>query len=182
MVGIKVYDFVHLHWLGIINFHLFVFVVGALEAPLLLHLDQQWLSKIIYGFYGFFCHQEASRSFFIFGNQVAICSRCLSFYSAMLIFGLGVSLKKITPLDLKLTLLLILPALVDVLLQTLHITESTNLVRVTTGSLLGLAVSLYLFPRAQGAMERLAMGENRDFERSYITRQCAEFADKTPKG
>jgi uncharacterized membrane protein len=178
-VGMKVYGFVHLHWLGIINFHLLIFVIGALEAPLLLHLDQQWLSKIIYGFYGFFCHQEASRSFFIFGNQVAICSRCLSFYSAMLIFGLWISLKKIKPLDLNLALLLILPALVDVLLQALHITESTNLVRLTTGGLLGMAVSLYLLPRAQRAMAHLSIGENRDFERSYVTRQ---FADKTSTG
>jgi len=130
-------------------------VIGAIEAPLLLHLDQQWISKLIYRFYSFFCHQEASRSFFLFGNQVAICSRCLSFYSSVLIFGLGVSLKRTKPLDLKLTLLLILPAMVDVLLQTLHITESTNLVRVTTGTLLGLAVSLYLFPRAQKALQRL---------------------------
>lgn len=152
------YDFVRLHWLGIVNFHILIFVIGALEAPLLLHLDFEWLSRIIYGFYSFFCHQEASRSFFLFGNQVAICSRCLSFYSSVLIFGLGVSLKRTKPLDLKLALFLILPAMVDVLLQTLHITESTNLVRVTTGTLLGLAVSLYLFPRAQRAMERLAGG------------------------
>jgi len=149
---------VRLHWLGIVNFHLLVFVIGALEAPLLLHLNQQWISRLIYGFYSFFCHQEASRSFFLFGNQVAICSRCLSFYSSVLIFGLWVSLKRTKPLDLKLALFLILPALVDVLLQTLHITESTNLVRITTGTLLGLAVSLYLFPRAQRAMERLAGG------------------------
>ena len=152
------YDFVRLHWLGIVNFHLLVFVIGALEAPLLLHLNQQWISRLIYGFYSFFCHQEASRSFFLFGNQVAICSRCLSFYSSVLIFGLWVSLKRTKPLDLKLALFLILPALVDVLLQTLRITESTNLVRITTGTLLGLAVSLYLFPRAQRAMERLAGG------------------------
>jgi len=154
-LGIWIYGFVRLHWLGIINFHLFIFVVGALEAPLLLHLDQEWISKIIYGFYSFFCHQEKSRSFFLFGNQVAICSRCLAFYSSVLIFGLGLSLKRIRPLDLKLLFLLILPALVNVFLQILHIKESTNLIRVTTGVLLGMAVSLYVFPRAQKAIEAL---------------------------
>jgi len=143
------------HWLGIINFHLLIFVTGALEAPLLLHLDQQWISKFIYGFYSFFCHQEASRSFFLFGNQVAICSRCLSFYSSVLIFGLWVSLKRTKPLDAKLALLLIFPALVNVILQILRIKESTNLIRVTSGLLLGMAVSLYLFPRAQEALGRL---------------------------
>jgi uncharacterized membrane protein len=149
------YDFVRRHWLGIVNFHLLVFVIGAIEAPLLLHLDFEWISKTIYGFYSFFCHQEKSRSFLLFGNQVAICSRCLSFYSSMLIFGLWVSLKRVKPLELKLALLLILPALVNVFLQILHILKSTNLIRVTTGLLLGMAVSLYLFPRAQKALQCL---------------------------
>ena len=180
-LGIWTYDFVRQHWLGIVNFHLLVFVIGALEAPLLLHLDFEWISKIIYGFYSLFCHQEASRSFLLFGDQVAICSRCLSFYSSVLIFGLWVSLKRVKPLDLKLALLLILPASADVLLQILHIRESTNLIRVTTGGLLGLALSLYLFPRAQRAMKRLAVEMDRDFEKSCRIDQSVEFPDKTSK-
>ncbi len=158
-LGRWTYDFVRSHWLGIINFHIFLFLVGALEAPLLLHLEQPWLSKLVYGFYGFFCHQEPSRSFFLFGNQVAICSRCLSFYSSVLFFGLWVSLRRSKPLNLKTAGLLISPAVADVLLQVLGIKESTNLIRVTTGGLLGLAVSLYLFPRAQRAMLRLKVGQ-----------------------
>jgi len=63
-----------------------------------------------------------------------------------------------------LALLLILPALVDVFLQILSIKESTNLIRVTTGLLLGMAVSLYLFPRAQKALDRLPSDENRPWE------------------
>lgn len=73
----------------------------------------------------------------------------------MLIFGLWVSLKRTKPLDAKLALLLIFPALVNVILQILRIKESTNLIRVTSGLLLGMAVSLYLFPRAQEALGRL---------------------------
>jgi len=57
------------------------------------------------------------------------------------------------PLDSKLGLMLISPAVVDVLLQTLQIRESNNLIRVTTGSLLGLAFALYFLPRAQKAIE-----------------------------
>jgi uncharacterized membrane protein len=146
---------VRLHWLGIINFHLCLFVAGALVAPLFSYLKQEWMSKIIYGFYSLFCHQKASRSFFLFGNQVAICSRCLAFYSSLLVFALWMSIKRFKPFDLKLALVLIVPAIADVFLQTLHIRESTNLLRVTTGALLGLACSLYLLPRAQKAMEHL---------------------------
>jgi uncharacterized membrane protein len=154
-IGIKTYNFVRLHWLGIINFHLCLFVAGALVAPLFSYLKQEWMSKIIYGFYSLFCHQKASRSFFLFGNQVAICSRCLAFYSSLLVFALWMSIKRFKPFDLKLALVLIVPAIADVFLQTLHIRESTNLLRVITGALLGLACSLYLLPRAQKAMEHL---------------------------
>ena len=154
-VGTKTYGFVRRHWLGIINFHLCIFVAGALVAPIFSYLDQGWMSKIIYGFYSFFCHQKASRSFFLFGNQLTICSRCLAFYSSVLILALWMSIKRLKPFDLKLALFLIMPAIADVFLQTLHIRESTNLLRVTTGALLGLALSVYLLPRAQKAMEHL---------------------------
>lgn len=146
---------VRAHWLGLVNFHLFIFIGGALVAPSLLYLDLEWASKIIYQFYGFSCHQKESRSFFLFGGQVAICSRCLSFYSSALIVGMWVGLRKTRALSLRLAVILCLPAAISVLLQSLGLRESTNLIRVTTGVLLGMAVSLYLFPRAQGAVERL---------------------------
>jgi uncharacterized membrane protein len=154
-LGKLTYNLVRRHWLGIVNFHLLIFLVGAMEAPLTLHLNQRWVSRLVYGFYGFFCHQEPSRSFFVFGNQVAICSRCMSFYLSLLIFGLIVSLREFRPLKLKWAVILILPACADVFLQTLNITESTNLLRTTTGLLLGMAVCLYLFPRAQRMVSRL---------------------------
>jgi uncharacterized membrane protein len=48
----------------------------------------------------------------------------------------------------------------SVLLQILHIQESTNLIRVTTGLFLGMAASLYLFPRAQETLELLSARED----------------------
>jgi uncharacterized membrane protein len=154
-LGSLTYRFVLRHWLGIINFHILVFLVGAMEAPLLLYLDQPWLAKIVYGFYGFFCHQDPSRSFFLLGNQVAVCSRCLAFYSSVLAFGMWAGSRKPRPLDRKMALLLISPTIMGVLLQITHIRESTNLIRITSGALLGMAVSLYLYPRAQKALSSL---------------------------
>ncbi len=132
-----------------------VFVAGALEAPLLSYLDPPWISKLVYGVYGFFCHQQPSRSFFLFGSQVAICSRCLAFYSSILLVGLIVSLRNFRPLSAVSAFALAFPAVADVTLQAVHLTESTNLIRTTTGLLLGMAVSLYLLPRAKIAVNRL---------------------------
>lgn len=154
-LGTFTFNFVLRHWLAIVNLHLLIFLIGALEAPLLLHLDQTWTSRMCYGLYSFFCHQESSRSVFLLGNQLAVCSRCLAFHSSLLAAGLWVSLRIRKPLDLRLALLLVLPSSVDVLLQVLGIRDSTNLIRLTTGALLGMGIALYLFPRAQRALERL---------------------------
>jgi uncharacterized membrane protein len=162
-LGIKVYDFVRLHWLGIVNFHLFFFILGSVSAPCLSYWGQEGIAKYIYGFYGFSCHQIPSRSFFIFGQQIAICARCFSFFSSMLIFGLLLSLLKIRPLDRRIAFLLACPLLVDVSLQTLGIEESTNLLRVTTAILLSLSISFYIYPRIKVCMERFTKDPKTDF-------------------
>jgi len=154
-IGEKTFDFVKFHWLGIINFHLGLFIGGALLAPGFQYLDQGSVSKITYGFLGIFCHQIESRCFSLLDYPVAICVRCLSFYSACLVFGIWMSLRKLKPIDLRLTTLLFVPGIVDVLLQILHIIESSNLLRATTGTLMGLAFYGYLIPHAQHGLRFL---------------------------
>jgi uncharacterized membrane protein len=72
-----------------------------------------------------------------------------------------VGLRKPRPLDWRMALLLIASSVAGVLLQITHIRESTNLIRVTSGALLGMAVSLYLYPRAQKALRSLTLGVGR---------------------
>lgn len=163
-LGIKAYDFVRRHWLGIINFHLFLFILGSVLAPYLSYSGQEWLgfahhkgiAKYIYGFYGISCHQISSRSFFIFGHQLAICVRCFSFYASLLVFGLLVSLKTFLSLNRRIAFFLALPIIMDVLLQTLGIKESTHLLRVTTAVLLSLSISFYIYPRIQSSINSVS--------------------------
>lgn len=152
-LGLKVYGFVRVHWLGIINFHLVLFLLGSVSASYLSYLGEEGVAKYIYGFYGISCHQISSRSFFVFDHQIGICARCFSFYASMLVFGLWLSLKNVRPLDGRTALFLVFPIIMDVLLQTLGIRESTNLLRVTTAILLSLSVSLYIYPRAKSSID-----------------------------
>jgi uncharacterized membrane protein len=181
-LGVGVYEFVRRHWLGIVNFHLLLFILGSICAPCLSYLGQGWIAGYIYRFYGISCHQIPSRSFFIFDHspaygggsfgmnhsvhtfgQIAICARCFSFFSSMLVFGLLLSLKNFRPLNRKVAFLLALPILVDVLLQTLGIKESTNLLRVTSGILLGLSFSFHIYPRIKVSIERLTKNPEQIF-------------------
>jgi uncharacterized membrane protein len=155
-LGIRVYGLIRQHWLGIINFHLLLFVLGSICAPYLSHLGQEGIAKYIYGFYGFGCHQMPSRSFLVFDHPIALCARCLSFYVSVLVFGLLLGLKNLQPLGLRIALILALPVVLDVLTQTLGIRESTPLLRVTTAVLLGLSISLYVYPRLKASIESFA--------------------------
>jgi uncharacterized membrane protein len=162
-LGIRVYDFVRHHWLGIINFHLFLFILGSISAPYLSYLGHGGIAKYIYGFYGISCHQIPSRSFFIFDHQIAICARCFSFFASMFVFGILLSLKGVQPLNRKVAFLLALPILVDVLLQTLGIKESTHLLRVTTATLLSLSISFYIYPRIKISIEQFTKNQEETF-------------------
>ncbi|MEM3396486.1 MAG: DUF2085 domain-containing protein [Thermoplasmata archaeon] len=102
------------------------------------------LAKEIYEFGDIMCHQHASRSYFLNGNQMPFCARCTGIF-----FGLGIAtiLLSFVNLDIKLWLifLLLVPMGVDGVAQDfltfLHY-ESTNPIRVFTGVLGGIALAL----------------------------------------
>jgi len=160
-LGLRVYDFVRRHWLGIINFHVFLFLLGSISAPGLSYLGEEEIARYIYGFYGISCHQIPSRSLFIFDYQIAVCVRCFSFYASMLVFGVLLSLKTFRPLDRTTAFFLTIPIVVDVLLQTLGIKESTHLLRATTAVLFSLSISFYLYPRIQSSIDSVPLRQRR---------------------
>ncbi|MCP4536972.1 MAG: DUF2085 domain-containing protein [Chloroflexi bacterium] len=57
------------HWLAVFNAFAFFYVGLPTFAPMLMHLNAQWLAKIIYTIYRPLCHQLPQRSFFLFGPQ-----------------------------------------------------------------------------------------------------------------
>ncbi len=103
-----------------------------------------------YVFFATTCHQSDERSFFIFENKVAVCSRCVSVYSAFL-FGVILypvikSLdNKILP-SLWILLLFALLLFLDAVLDTLGILKNTFISRAITGSLIGFLLPFYLIP------------------------------------
>lgn len=97
------------------------------------------------------CHQKVERSFFLNGNQMPFCARDVGIFIG-LTFGMLVAL--VFPMRLSWTILvaLSLPILVDGGLQYAGFYESTNLVRLVTGILGGIAVSYFLAHVADRAL------------------------------
>lgn len=59
------------HWLALFNTLVAVYIALPLLAPVLMNAGATGPARIIYTIYSPLCHQMASRSFFLFGDQVA---------------------------------------------------------------------------------------------------------------
>ena len=76
------------HWLAVINVFFLLYVGLPLLAPVLLANGYTSTANTIYSLYRATCHQLPSRSYFIMGEQVAVCQRDVAIYSAFLLGGL----------------------------------------------------------------------------------------------
>lgn len=65
----KVGNWLKLHYLGLINFALAVYLLLPLLAPVLMKTGRTDSADVIYRLYKPLCHQLAHRSFFLFGEQ-----------------------------------------------------------------------------------------------------------------
>jgi uncharacterized membrane protein len=59
------------HWLALFNIFVAMYVGLPILAPVLMNAGATAPARIIYTIYSPLCHQMASRSFFLFGDQVA---------------------------------------------------------------------------------------------------------------
>ncbi len=101
--------------------------------------------QLLYSNLGKICHQFPTHSFYIFGSNMGLCSRCFSIY-----FALFVSSILLIFFDIKLSwryrffisFILAVPLLADGFTQLYNLRESNNYLRLTTGILFGLGVAL----------------------------------------
>ncbi len=101
------------------------------------NMDFPW--NIVYSAGDRLCHQKAERSFFINENEMPFCARCTAIWLGIAI-GLGFMVFYVIELNEKFLfaiLLSIVPIGVDGVGQLLGFWESTNIIRVITGLLIG---------------------------------------------
>jgi uncharacterized membrane protein len=156
------------HWLGLMNGVLLVITGLSLLAPYLEHAGHPIPGLLIQKAFRVLCHQKPERSFFIFGHQMAVCSRCFAVYSSFLTVGLAFgawrSLTKRRWEEIPLWSLgvLALPMALDGITQLVGLRESTQALRTITGTLVGAGVGLFVYPfLARAFQEAGSMGKGR---------------------
>ncbi len=153
---IRIVRFCARHWLFAANVTLIVFSTLPLLAPILAVLGFEGVANVIFVAYSLTCHQMPSRSFFIFGHQMAYCERNTAIYFSMALAGLlyaWLRRRGLPPLAWYWYGLLIAPMAVDGFTQLFGWRESTWLLRTVTGTLFGIATIWLAFPRLQESFD-----------------------------
>ncbi|QYO65948.1 DUF2085 domain-containing protein [Leptolyngbya sp. 7M] len=127
-----------------------IWLVLIIAPALLRALDLSPGADAIFAFFGSLCHQIPERSFYLSGQQLAVCSRCFGVYFglfvSLLIYPLWRVIDDIEPLPRKWLLLSVLPMSLDWSLTIFNIWENNHASRFITGMILGGACSIYILP------------------------------------
>jgi uncharacterized membrane protein len=156
------------HWLGLMNGVLLVITGLSILAPYLEHAGHPIPGLLIYKAFRLLCHQKPERCFFVFGHQMAVCSRCFSVYASFLLIGLAfaawraLTQRHWEEIPLWMLGVLAIPMALDGVTQLVGWRESTQVLRTITGTLVGAGVGLFVFPFLGRAFQEAgSMGKGR---------------------
>ena len=94
----------------------------------------------------YICHRIPERSFFIKGHQFPVCARCTGFYTGLAVFLIWNYFIKIN-LDVNtliISIILMIPVVIDGFTQYFGSRESTNTLRFITGFIGGIGLIIFL--------------------------------------
>lgn len=102
--------------------------------------DMNGFAKFIYKLGDKNCHQIKERSYFINGNELPFCTRCLGIFLGFAIGAAIISFKRFE-LSWQMVLIGLFPIGIDGTVQLMTSYESTNTIRMVTGLLVGAITS-----------------------------------------
>ena len=125
-------------------------LAAIIGAPLIQSSSHPALAFKIYRAFSFVCHQIPERSFHLYGNKFAVCSRCTGIYAgialATLAYPLTRSLQRTDTPGLIWLFLAAAPLAIDWSLGYFSIWENNHASRFGTGFLLGSVAMFYILP------------------------------------
>jgi uncharacterized membrane protein len=140
-------------------------LAAIIGAPLLLFSGHPAIALKIYNVFSFVCHQIPERSFHLYGNKFAVCSRCTGIYAglalAALAYPLARSLKQTETPNLIWLFLAAAPLAIDWSLGYFSIWQNNHVSRFATGFLLGAVAVFYILPGLIELSSRLIPGRRR---------------------
>ena len=144
-------------WLFGFNLVVGAYAFAVILAPILRALKYADAAKPIYGFFGLFCHQDPDRSFHLFGQQFACCERCAAIYGSIALFGLLFAFGRgqVRRPGYLAMVLLVSPVVLDGMAVGSGMYGGNAVIRVISGSLFGLAMIWFLYPRFEAGFDTI---------------------------
>lgn len=125
-------------------------IVAILAAPTARLANVDEISEPLFKFFGYICHQMPDRSFHIMGEQFGVCSRCFGVYFGIVLgvafYPLFRVIDSVEPLARIWLFLSLIPIGIDWSLTAFGIWENTQLSRLVTGLILGIACAVFIMP------------------------------------
>lgn len=119
-------------------------------VPVAASSGYETLSKPVYTFFSYICHQMPERSMHLVGHQLGVCSRCFGVYFGLFlgfaVYPLWRRVDDIEPLPRFWLFLSMVPIGIDWTLGMFEIWENNHLSRFVTGLILGFACATYIIP------------------------------------
>jgi uncharacterized membrane protein len=155
-------------WVWVLNVLLLMYAGLPWLSPLLRRAGFERLGAWIFGVYRTLCHQLPQRSFFVEQYQVCYCHRCTALYTSLLAMSLIYTWGRWRyALPWRWAALFALPMVIDggwhlfddLLPQALRAADSAPgslnfWLRMITGTLFGIGVVLWAYPRIQAIMDQ----------------------------
>lgn len=173
---------VALRWTALVGGVVATWLIAVVLAPMLEARSATGWARIIYAINSPFCHQRDDRSFHIMGEKMACCERCAAIYSGLLIFALGYRRLRQHFGRFSWTgfVAACFPAGLDALSQAVGLRESTPILRVLTGGLLGIGVGWLLLPYLDNGFADIRAQLERRFARLAAEGRTHPLPDTTP--
>lgn len=140
------------HWLFLLNTVAFIaFFFPVFASPAFMALGWHEAADFMMVVTSPICHHMPSRSFFLFGEQMAYCQRNAALFGFFFLFGVLYILvrRRLKSLPTWLAVAYCLPLAVDGTTQLFGWRESTWELRVGTGAFFALAAVWYMFPHLE---------------------------------
>lgn len=156
------------HWVVMVAVFLGLYAGLPFLAPILMSFGYSVPSNLIYSAYRFACHQLPSRSYFIFGQQVAFCHRDTAIYVSLFLATIlfGFIRRRVKPLPLKGYVVFLIPMALDGITQLFGLRTSNWQLRSITGALFGIGSAWLALPYLEEAFQdiRASVAEKLDLE------------------
>ena len=122
-----------------------IIVVISLLAPYFEYQRVEF-SQNLYSVTHFICHQIPTRCLWIKTSNMGLCASCFAIYTSLFITGIFYLIKRSSNINLLRAFLLVVPCLIEGLVQAKTAYTSNNVLRLVLGTMAGIGIGSILFP------------------------------------